>query len=288
MYSIYMLTLRQSSGRFRLMIMSVLAVMPVLMALVAVRSMRAPSVEEFEIIVLSTMLAGSIMPLVVLTIASVAFANEVEDRTLANLTLAPIPRWQIVVPKLLAGVCVSAPFIVISAFVTSYIAFAGDVPATVAVTGAAFIGVLLYSSAFVWLGLVTTRAIGFGLLYIVLWEGFFSGFVSGDPRPGHFGIYTVDASAGEPATLITGEEEFWEHFEEPAPSPDGRTLAFLSAGTAFVHIILHDLRTGTHSAILTDPPLNAWPFVNLEYSPDGTRLLFVSGHDIYVLDVSKM
>jgi Tol biopolymer transport system component len=113
-------------------------------------------------------------------------------------------------------------------------------------------------------------------------------FVSGDPRPGHFGIYTVDASAGEPATLITGEEEFWEHFEEPAPSPDGRTLAFLSAGTAFVHIILHDLRTGTHSAILTDPPLNAWPFVNLEYSPDGTRLLFVSGHDIYVLDVSKM
>jgi ABC-2 type transport system permease protein len=31
----------------------------------------------------------------------------------------------------------------------------------------------------VWLGLVTTQAIGVGLLYIVLWEGFFSGFVSG-------------------------------------------------------------------------------------------------------------
>jgi hypothetical protein len=39
--------------------------------------------------------------------------------------------------------------------------------------------VALYASAFVWLGLVTTQAIGFGLLYIVLWEGFFSGFVSG-------------------------------------------------------------------------------------------------------------
>ena len=37
----------------------------------------------------------------------------------------------------------------------------------------------LYASAFVWLGLVTTQAIGVGLLYIVLWEGFFSGFVSG-------------------------------------------------------------------------------------------------------------
>jgi hypothetical protein len=31
----------------------------------------------------------------------------------------------------------------------------------------------------VWLGLVSTQAIGIGLLYIVLWEGFFSGFVSG-------------------------------------------------------------------------------------------------------------
>jgi hypothetical protein len=37
----------------------------------------------------------------------------------------------------------------------------------------------LYSSAFVWLGLKTSRAIGYGLLYIVLWEGFFSQFVSG-------------------------------------------------------------------------------------------------------------
>jgi hypothetical protein len=35
------------------------------------------------------------------------------------------------------------------------------------------------SSAFIWLGLKTTWAIGYGLLYIVLWEGFFSGFVSG-------------------------------------------------------------------------------------------------------------
>ena len=37
----------------------------------------------------------------------------------------------------------------------------------------------MYASAFVWLGLVSTQAIGIGLLYIVLWEGFFSGFVSG-------------------------------------------------------------------------------------------------------------
>lgn len=179
MLSVYILTLRQLSNRWRLLIMSVLAAMPVFMAVLIVGDMRAPSVQEFEDVVLSAMLAGSILPLVVLATASAVFANELEDRTLANLTLSPIPRWQIVVPKLLAALSVSGPFIAISAFVTSYVAFSGDVTATVAVTLSALVGVALYSSAFVWLGLLTTKAIGVGLFYVVLWEGFFSGFVSG-------------------------------------------------------------------------------------------------------------
>jgi ABC-2 type transport system permease protein len=143
------------------------------------RSDDAPSVREFETAVLSAMLAGSIAPLVVLAIAAAALGNEVEDRTLANLTLSPIPRWQIAVPKLLAVITIAAPFTALSAFLTSHVAFLGDAQATVAVTVSAVVGVALYASAFVWLGLVSTQAIGLGLLYIVLWEGFFSGFVSG-------------------------------------------------------------------------------------------------------------
>ena len=179
MNPVFMLTLRQLSGKWRLAIMTVLAAMPVLFTAMVVRSSRTPFVSEFEVIVLSTMLAGSIAPLIVVAIASVAFANEIEDRTLANLTLSPIPRWQIVVPKLLAAVTVSGPFIVGSAFLTSYLAFNHDMTATFAVTVSAFVGLLLYASVFVWLGLVTKQAIGVGLLYIVLWEGFFSGYVSG-------------------------------------------------------------------------------------------------------------
>jgi ABC-2 type transport system permease protein len=178
MGSIYRLTLRQLSGRWRLLIMTVLAAMPVVIAVLTLRSDDAPPVAEFEIAILSAMLAGSIAPLVVLAIAA-AFANEIEDRTLANLTLAPIPRWRIVVPKLLATVTIAGPFIAVSAFATSHVAFLGDATATVAVTVSALVGVALYASAFVWLGLVSTHAIGVGLLYIVLWEGFFSGFVSG-------------------------------------------------------------------------------------------------------------
>ena len=179
MNPVYRLTLRQLTGRWRLLIMTVLAALPVIVAVLTLRSDNAPSVGEFETAILSALLAGSIAPLVVLAIAAAAFANEIEDRTLANLTLSPMPRWRIVLPKLLATITIAAPFIAVSAFATSHVAFLGDATATMAVTVSALVGVVLYAAAFVWLGLVSTQAIGIGLLYIVLWEGFFSGFVSG-------------------------------------------------------------------------------------------------------------
>lgn len=179
MGSVYLLTLRQLSGRWRITIMAALAGLPVIMAVFTLRQPDAPTVAAFESVVLSAMLAGSILPLVVLAIAAAAFANEVEDRTIANLTLAPIPRWQIALPKLLAAMTIAGPFIAASAFMTSHVAFLGDARATAAVVVSSLVAVALYSSAFVWLGLVSTQAIGLGLLYIVLWEGLFSGFVSG-------------------------------------------------------------------------------------------------------------
>jgi ABC-2 type transport system permease protein len=176
MSTVYFLTLRQLTSKWRLAVMTVLATLPVLIALAMLSEGEAPSVFQFETAVLSAMLAGAITPLVVLAISAPAFSNELEDRTLANLTLA---RWQIVLPKLLAALSMSAPFVMASALVTSWIAYLGDVRAVVAVTVGALAGVALYASAFVLLGLVTTQAIGIGLLYIVVWEGFFSGFVAG-------------------------------------------------------------------------------------------------------------
>ena len=179
MGAVYQLTLRQLTGKWRLTIMTVLACMPVVIATLMLRSQHAPTVREFETAILSAMLSGSIAPLVVLAIAAAAFGNEVDDRTLANLTLAPIQRWRIALPKLLATITIAGPFIAASALLTAHIAFLGDARATLAVTVSAVVGVAMYASVFVWLGLVSTQAIGIGLLYIVLWEGFFSGFVSG-------------------------------------------------------------------------------------------------------------
>ena len=151
--------------------MTVLAAMPAAVALLMVASDDAASVAEFEDAILSAMLAGSIAPLIVLATAAAAFANEIEDKTLANLTLAPLPRWQIVISKLLATITIAAPFIALSGFITSYAGFLGDTRAVFAVTLSGIVGVALYSSAFLWLGLVSTQAIGVGLLMCIV-EGF--------------------------------------------------------------------------------------------------------------------
>jgi ABC-2 type transport system permease protein len=179
MGTVYRMTLRQLASRWRLLIMALLAAMPVIIAVLMLRSANATALQDFESVILGGMLAGSIAPLVVLAIAAPAFANEIEDKTLANLVLAPLSRSRIALPKLLATITVAAPFMAASAFATSYVAFLGDMTATLAVTIATIAGVAMYAAAFVCLGLLTTQAIGVGLLYIVLWEGLFSGFVSG-------------------------------------------------------------------------------------------------------------
>ena len=146
MASVFFLTLRQLSGKWRLLVLAVLASLPVIVAILSVNQpVDTPTVQEFERAVLSAMLAGSITPLVVLAIGSVAFASELEDRTLANLTLSPIPRWQIVLPKLLATICVARAVHCVNAFYTGYVAFSADVTAWAAAAAAAVIGVVLDS-----------------------------------------------------------------------------------------------------------------------------------------------
>ena len=52
-------------------------------------------------------------------LATSAFGNEVEDRTLSLLTTKPVPRWSIVLAKLAATVIVAAPLMMaVSAVVT--------------------------------------------------------------------------------------------------------------------------------------------------------------------------
>lgn len=232
MGSVYALTLRQLSGRWRILIMTVLAALPVLVTLLILATGDSPDVGEFEIVVVNGMLAGSILPLVVLAIAAAAFGNEVEDRTLANLTLTPLPRWQIALPKLAATMTIAAPFVVVSALGTAHIAFLGDATATTAVVAGVLVEVALYSAVFVWLGLVSTQAIGVGLLYIVLWEGLFAGFVGG--------VRTLSIRYHALAFMHTLDPRRFAELDHPAPA--AVLLTALIVFSAFTALAVRRLR----------------------------------------------
>ncbi len=179
MVTVFRLTVRQLATRGRIVILGVLGLLPVCITWLMTSDSTAPSVAEYEAVVLSGMMAASIVPLIVLSIASVSLGHEVGDRTLANLVLTPLPRWKLVVAKVAASVVVAAPFVLGSAAWTSWLAFNHDATALVAVSAATAAALVMYASVFTWLGLAVSQAIGAGLLYIVLWEGLFSGFVSG-------------------------------------------------------------------------------------------------------------
>ena len=179
MKSLFLLTLRRVLSPSRLLMLGGLALLPFAVTSIILWMPDAPSVGTFEANILNTLLAAAVIPLMTLATARAGFGDEIGDRTLANVTLTPYPRWKIVLPKLLGVTCVPALVIAASAALTAYVGYGADFTATWAVTTGAVTAVVLYSSLFVWLDLVTPHAVGFGLAYIVVWEGLFSRFVYG-------------------------------------------------------------------------------------------------------------
>ena len=179
MKSLFLLTLRRALSPTRILMLGALALAPFAVTMVMLAVEDGTAMADFEAFILNAMLAGAIIPLATLATARAGFGDEISDRTLANVTLTPYPRWKIVLPKLLAVTSVPGLAMAVTAGLTSYVAYGADLAATWAVTVGAVAAVVLYSSLFVWLDLVTPHAVGIGLAYIVVWEGLFSRFIYG-------------------------------------------------------------------------------------------------------------
>ena len=178
MTQILTLSLRQLTGKWRVILTILLAIIPVGLAFVP--GGEGPDADqEFIDGLLDGLLVGVIMPLVTIALATAAFGNEIEDKTLSYVFLKPVARWRIAVPKFLASVIIAAPLAVISGATATYIGMDGDLGTTMAVALALLVGVITYASVFTWAGLITTRALPFAIVYVFLWEGLLSTFVGG-------------------------------------------------------------------------------------------------------------
>ena len=146
---------------------------------VIIRVVGAEIPEEFPEVMVDGMFVSAIVPVVIMTLATSAFGNEVEDRTLGYLVLKPLPRPYIVLPKMMASVTVAGPLVIISGLVVVVVALEGRAGMGLAVGAGLTAGAVAYSAIFTWAGLVTRHALGFALLYVFLWEGVLARFATG-------------------------------------------------------------------------------------------------------------
>ncbi len=182
MTDIFVLSIRQLTGKWRVLIMLGLGALPVINAVVSAAFNDPVSATQVDAVLINGMLLSAVLPLIVLSVSSAAFANEVEDRTLSNLTLTPVPRSTVVAAKLLAAIAVGLPAPLVSGVASYLILTSGNTVSggsPYALATGVVAGVVVYSAVFVWAGLMTGRALWAGLLYVFLWEGLFSSFVSG-------------------------------------------------------------------------------------------------------------
>ncbi len=175
--TLFTLALRQAITRRKIALLIVLALLPVGLAVI----LEATGAESGTLTgpVLGGLVISVTLPLIAMVLATGAFGNEVEDRTLSLLTTKPVPRWMIVLCKLVATIVVAAPPMAVVAAVITAMEPDGTGNAPVAAAVAVVVGVVAYASAFTWLGLITSRALGFGLVYVLLWEALITSFLSG-------------------------------------------------------------------------------------------------------------
>ncbi len=173
------LSVRQIAGSKRIWPMLLLAAIPLIFAVIYSLVETEETALEFSDGLTAHLIASTILPLVMLVLATAAFGNEIEDRTLAYLVLKPIARWKIVVPKLLASLLVGGLPVVFSGWLATLIIADGDPGHAAATAAALLVGAIAYAALFTWAGLAVRHALPFGVAYIFVWEAALSTFLGG-------------------------------------------------------------------------------------------------------------
>ena len=120
---------------------------------------------------------GVVLPVIALIVGTGVLGSEIDDGTLIHILTKPLPRWQIVLPKLWVAVLVTALTVAIPLYVAGVLADSVRLGLALAVGGA--VGALAYSALFLALSLVTRRPVLLGLVYVLIWEGLLGNLVSG-------------------------------------------------------------------------------------------------------------
>jgi ABC-2 type transport system permease protein len=181
LWALFVLTLRRAVHGRRIVVLSLLFLLPAVLALVFRLTLNAtPQELEFGLVFL--LIPNAIAPLTALLYAGGMVQDEVEEQTLTYLLLRPLPRWALYITKF------AATWLVTSALASVFTSLAivvlwwstGDAGVILERVGKTALllalAQLAYCAFFSVLSLLTRRSLLAGLCYIVGIDGFLASF----------------------------------------------------------------------------------------------------------------
>ncbi len=172
-------TARAVLGRRRTVLLVLLALVPVLVALLA--RDRGASATETTAQVLDLLVVRAVLPIVALVLGTAVLGSELDDGTAVFVLTSPVARWVVVAAKLIVAAGGTAVIAGSSALLAGLIV-ATDAPSfglVVPVLVGVLVGSLVYAAVFLALSLLTSRALMVGLLYTIVWEGTLASLFAG-------------------------------------------------------------------------------------------------------------
>lgn len=204
---VFTLTLRQVMGRGRTILMLLLALVPVFLALVFLFAGEKSDAQDFVTSVLyEGFVVTTILPLAALIYGTAVLGAEIEDGTAIYILAKPIPRARIILSKLAAAWFSTTGTVATCALVAGFIGLKGTAENGILVgfTVGIACGALAYSALFIFLSVLTSRALIAGLAYVFIWEGLINGLFSGTRilSVRHYTLGIADIIVNVPANIF--------------------------------------------------------------------------------------
>jgi ABC-2 type transport system permease protein len=170
------ITVRATLGRRRALLFAIPAVILIALTLI-LRASRPPGAEWPDHL-LGDFGFSVLLPLTALIIGTGVLGAEIDDGSAIHLLATPVRRSSVVVTKFVVAAVLTMLFAAVPELIAGLLAPNSGKLAVALFTGA-IVGSVIYAAVFVMASVLTTRAIAFGLLYVLIWEGLLSNLVGG-------------------------------------------------------------------------------------------------------------
>jgi ABC-2 type transport system permease protein len=171
------ITLRATMGRKRAFIF---AISPLVLVLVtAALKLSHPERASWPADILGVFGLTVVLPLTALIISTSVLGAEIDDGSIVHLLATPVCRAVVIGAKYAVAVVLTMIFAAVPELVAGLIATGGATKLALGAFAGALAGSVMYNAIFVMLSAVTTRAIAWGLLYVLIWEGVLGNLVAG-------------------------------------------------------------------------------------------------------------